>query len=176
MKRILVICGLLVPAVGVLSWATPGSEEEERGEAWAEARDARRSFTGAPPVIPHQVFRKDNQECLHCHLEVKKTPFGLSNITPHPEWQNCQQCHVGTQWLNADLPVSAVPNSFEGWVGETEGFRSHELAPPTVPHGLRMRENCNSCHAADHPDARLRGPHPERLNCRQCHVQQNPEF
>ena len=179
MFRILILCCGLSLAVGFLSRAAPGTQDGSPEPAVPPANDARaerRSFTGAPPTIPHMVYRKDNKECLHCHLEVRKTPFGISNITPHTEFPNCQQCHVGVQVLNKDLLVPEVPNTFEGWIGETKGVRAHELAPPSVPHRLFMRENCNSCHAADHPDERLRGPHPRRANCRQCHVQQFPEF
>ena len=69
-----------------------------------------------------------------------------------------------------------VPNSFEGWVGETKGFRASETAPPTVPHRLFLRESCISCHSPEHPDENLRSPHYRQVNCRQCHVQQHPEF
>ena len=173
MKRTLGIVGALLAVAMVLAWAAPDSGEENTA---ADARAARRSFTGAPPVIPHKVYWRNNKECLHCHLEVRQTPFGLSNITPHPELKNCQQCHVGTQWLNGEVVVPLVKNTFEGWDGEGKGTRTHEFAPPTVPHSLHMRQNCNSCHAPDAPDPRLRGPHPKRINCRQCHVQENPEF
>ena len=181
MRRIIVLCCGLSLAVGLLSWASQEAQDGLVASADAvapavDARAARRSFSGAPPTIPHKVFRKDNKECLHCHLSVRKTPFGISNITPHSEFRNCQQCHVGTQNLNEGLVVPEAPNTFEGWVDQTKGYRAHELAPPTVPHTLWLRENCNSCHAPDQPVERPRGPHPKRNNCRQCHVQQNPEF
>lgn len=178
MFRILILCCVLSLAVGLISWAAPGTSDKSAKDQQAtlEARAARRSFSGAPPTIPHEVYRKDNKECLHCHLEVRETPFGISNITPHPEFANCQQCHVGTQILNKDLVVPGVENSFVGWVDPSKGFRAHEFAPPTVPHTLLLRENCNSCHAVNHPIEQMRGLHPRRANCRQCHVQQNPEF
>lgn len=178
MIRALIFCGGLSLTVGLLAWASQGPQDDlaDPAPSAADARAARRSFTGAPPTIPHLVYRKDNKECLHCHLEVRKTPFGISNITPHPEFQNCQQCHVGAQILNKDLVVPEVANTFEGWVGETKGYRAHEFAPPTVPHGLLLRTNCNSCHSPDRLDNQLRGPHSRRSNCRQCHVQQYPEF
>jgi len=178
MRRILMLCCGLSLAGGFLTLASQevldGAAESE--SAAADARAARRSFTGAPPTIPHPVSRRDNKECLTCHTSVQKTQFGISNITPHPHFRSCQQCHVGTQGLNKELVVPEVPNSFEGWVGDTEGFRASETAPPTVPHGLFLRENCISCHSPDHPDERLRSPHYRQVNCRQCHVQQNPEF
>lgn len=54
-----------------------------------EPRSARRAYTGAPPVMPHRRFMREN--CLACHgpqarPDIKKTP--------HPERAHCVQCHV----------------------------------------------------------------------------------
>jgi cytochrome c-type protein NapB len=50
------------------------------------------------------------------------------------------------------------------------GSRATPGAPPTLPHRVLMRENCNACH--DGPGAReeIRTSHPERWRCQQCHI------
>jgi len=48
-----------------------------------------RLFAGAPPVIPHPVFLREN--CLACHTG----PAAREEIRcTHPERVNCRQCHV----------------------------------------------------------------------------------
>jgi nitrate reductase (cytochrome), electron transfer subunit len=50
----------------------------------------RRLYAGAPPVLPHPVFMREN--CAACHTG----PAAREEIrTSHPERQRCQQCHVG---------------------------------------------------------------------------------
>jgi nitrate reductase (cytochrome), electron transfer subunit len=47
-----------------------------------------RAFEGAPPVVPHPVWMRNN--CLSCH-----GPKGEPALrTTHPERQNCLQCHA----------------------------------------------------------------------------------
>jgi len=47
-----------------------------------------RAYPGAPPVIPHRVWMRE--DCLACHGER-----GYAGIrTPHPERVNCRQCHI----------------------------------------------------------------------------------
>jgi len=51
-------------------------------------RAGQTSIAGAPPVIPHGTFMRT--QCLSCHGE-----FGYPGLqTPHPDRQNCLQCHL----------------------------------------------------------------------------------
>ncbi len=49
-----------------------------------------RAYKGAPPVVPHRFFMREN--CLACHGEEAQ-PAILR--TTHPTRVNCRQCHVG---------------------------------------------------------------------------------
>jgi cytochrome c-type protein NapB len=56
-----------------------------------DLRPGSRAHPGAPPVIPHKVFMREN--CLSCH----SGPGGREEIrTTHPERTRCMQCHVGS--------------------------------------------------------------------------------
>ncbi len=129
-------------------------------------REDLRAFYTAPPVIPHEVTdNRGNKECLYCHNEVLKIENRFSVKTPHPQFTNCQQCHV--QRLKPETPVAST---WQGLKEPKQGTRAHEVAPPTIPHRIFLRENCNTCHGAKNPNKVMRGPHPERSNCMQCHV------
>lgn len=53
-----------------------------------------RAWTGAPPVIPHTTWMRDN--CLACH-----GPSGWPGMeTTHPLRQNCLQCHAPSSVLD----------------------------------------------------------------------------
>lgn len=53
-----------------------------------------RAWPGAPPVVPHSTFMRDN--CLACH-----GPTALPGLrTTHPERQQCLQCHAPSAELN----------------------------------------------------------------------------
>ena len=128
---------------------------------------SRRAFPGAPPVIPHPI---EAGSCLGCHKDGGYAP-GLkayTPVTPHPQYTNCQQCHVSESktplFVNTTFAKPSPPE-----------IDNHSLpgAPPPIPHTLQLRENCNACHAGPAAVAEIRTPHPERTNCRQCHVQQN---
>jgi cytochrome c-type protein NapB len=60
-------------------------------------RKADRSYAGAPPVIPHREFMREN--CTSCHsgpaarLEIRCT---------HADRANCRQCHVPTVESDAE--------------------------------------------------------------------------
>lgn len=48
----------------------------------------RRAYEGAPPVLPHATWMRQN--CLSCH-----GPGGANSFrTPHPDRHNCLQCHA----------------------------------------------------------------------------------
>lgn len=50
---------------------------------------ADRLYPGAPPVIPHRVFMREN--CASCH----SGPIARPEIRcSHPQRANCRQCHV----------------------------------------------------------------------------------
>lgn len=54
-----------------------------------DLRKGRRLYDGAPPVMPHKAFMREN--CLACH----SGPAAREEIrTPHPERPRCTQCHV----------------------------------------------------------------------------------
>jgi cytochrome c-type protein NapB len=51
-------------------------------------REGEISIGGAPPMMPHGTFMRT--KCLSCHGE-----FGYPGLrTPHPDRQNCMQCHI----------------------------------------------------------------------------------
>ncbi|MFK7959732.1 MAG: nitrate reductase cytochrome c-type subunit [Phycisphaerales bacterium] len=55
-----------------------------------------RAWIGAPPVIPHSTWMRD--DCLACHGAT-----GWDGLESRHPWRtNCQQCHAGTSLL--DLP------------------------------------------------------------------------
>lgn len=54
-----------------------------------DLRHGRVLYDGAPPVIPHAVFMREN--CSACH----SGPAAREEIrSPHPERVRCRQCHV----------------------------------------------------------------------------------
>lgn len=59
------------------------------------AQDLRRGtrlYDGAPPVIPHPVFMREN--CIACHTG----PAAREEIrTSHPERTRCRQCHAASR-------------------------------------------------------------------------------
>lgn len=128
-----------------------------------------RQYPGSPPLIPHKVEEPDlaRVECLACHLrggwteELKKnTP-----VTPHPEQEACQQCHITVTeaklFVETDWQSVAPPR-----LGRT----ALPGAPLPIPHEIQMRGNCIACHVGPGTVATIRVEHPSRGNCRQCHV------
>lgn len=68
----------------------------------AEPRHVEAAYQGAPRLIPHKLWLREN--CLACH-----GPNGHASMrTSHPERTNCMQCHVAQQ----DVPL-IVDNSFD---------------------------------------------------------------
>lgn len=50
---------------------------------------AERLYPGAPPVVPHRVFMRE--DCISCHAgPVARTEIRCS----HPQRTSCRQCHV----------------------------------------------------------------------------------
>ncbi len=177
---------LALGTVAVLLFASPTpSRAEGQGPAAAGARTkvaaeraayrrAHRPYDGAPPVIPHAVRALGRQDCLKCHREgmemVEPGPQQVSPKSPHPQFTNCQQCHLEIMDKAGTPAVRSAPsNSFVGLRHNETGSRAYPGAPPTMPHPVWMRESCASCHGKS-GGSPLRTPHPDRVNCQQCHI------
>lgn len=133
---------------------------------------ARRQYPGSPPIIPHKVaraFSGDTAKCISCHERggYDAELDAYAPVTPHPENENCFQCHVpvrteklfvATDWVSIDPP--RLGRSMLGG------------SPPPVPHSLQLREDCIACHTGPGAVAEIRVEHGSRGNCRQCHVPQ----
>jgi cytochrome c-type protein NapB len=66
-------------------------------------RSGRREHRGAPPVIPHKLFMREN--CLACH----DGPAAREAIrVTHPERERCLQCHVQQRVADEWLPATAA--------------------------------------------------------------------
>lgn len=152
------------------------SDREAAREHSLEARAARRSFEGAPPVMPHSAsFGQGSKTCLECHTSGMKLGERVGHPRSHGPLPNCLQCHVES--INRELPTAdRVVNTFAGRRPERHPERHQERAPeiaaglpPQIPHTLHMRNRCLSCHGEfGYPG--LRTSHPERALCVQCHV------
>lgn len=131
--------------------------------------DARRAYDGAPPRIPHETTDSlPGVNCLSCHAQggwVERFK-AFASITPHPEYTQCRQCHV---------PQAAAglftASRFERGPSP-EARPAFDGAPPPMPHGLQLRENCSTCHVGPGAMSGIRTSHPERIQCMQCHVPQ----
>ncbi|MBX9599637.1 MAG: hypothetical protein K2X35_01490 [Bryobacteraceae bacterium] len=130
----------------------------------------RRAYDGAPPPVPHKLLDPGSfggGGCLSCHAEggYVRQFKAWTPVTPHPDFLNCLQCHVGEQ----------SQGEFRGNVFQTvrpPETRQAPLpgSPPPVPHGLQMRDNCRACHGGPGAVGEIRSTHPQRVNCRQCHA------
>ena len=158
---------------GPFRHATAGNGKEAPAPAGRHLQGyyQRRAYPGAPPMIPHEVSSNPEaqaQACNQCHeaggYAAKFSAF--TPMTPHPEFLNCRQCHAAGD---------RKPRPFRGnrWVkiaGPRLGLSALPGAPPRIPHGLQMRENCVACHSGGGAVAEIATSHAERGNCRQCHV------
>jgi cytochrome c-type protein NapB len=129
-----------------------------------------RQYSGSPPRVPHEVpvfYQKDNTDCIACHgrggYDAEQDAY--APVTPHPENENCYQCHVPqrteklfveTNWRSINPPK----------LGRSQLGGS----PPSIPHSLQLREDCIACHTGPAAVAEIRVEHASRGNCRQCHV------
>jgi nitrate reductase cytochrome c-type subunit len=147
----------------------PGSEDAVKSSA--EVRAGRRLFDGAPPTIPHDNF---GVACGSCHDEdgLAVDGLGFAPASPHDgtshaaATQRCRQCHV---FVEADGVFAA--NTFQGLEQDMRsGGRLYPGAPPTIPHGVFLRENCLACHTGPGAREEIVTSHPDRARCRQCHV------
>jgi cytochrome c-type protein NapB len=98
--------GMKIQAAGGLARCQQCHVFQEKDEAWVETsfaglgqdlRRGRRLYDGAPPVIPHLTFMREN--CQACH----SGPAAREEIrTSHPDRPRCRQCHV-EQLTRAEL-------------------------------------------------------------------------
>lgn len=176
-KKTLLIClslyGLLTGfffANNVVSAKEKSTLEQTVKPEKAEVLDSRaqfRAFYTAPPVIPHEIESRDSRDCSRCHLNVTRLDDGrIASQTPHPQFSNCLQCHVP----GLEDTYNTDQSHWQGLEEPRRGDRWFTTTPPTIPHRVRLRENCLSCHGPENPDTRIRTPHPERTSCLQCHV------
>lgn len=134
-------------------------------------RAARRMYDGAPPVVPHRDF---NAACTSCHDAQGMAVSGVGFAPPMPhaitpgigELAHCRQCHLfhRSDELFRVNTVAGLPQAM------TPGDRMYDGAPPRMPHGVFMRENCTACHSGLAAREAIRCSHPERANCLQCHL------
>ncbi len=104
------------------------------------SREELRYYAYAPPFIPHKVIHR---KCLDCHEQGLVVEGFKAPVTPHPELQNCQQCHI-----RSDESIKPFrKNTFVG-LKEPENLKLPQpYGPPLIPHRVFMRENCLVCHA-----------------------------
>ena len=84
------------------------------------AGHGRRAYLGAPPVVPHSTWMRQN--CLSCHGPTGTAAFRTS----HPERQNCLQCHA------TDSAAEQRPPLFVGaetGLGPEAGGGAGSIAP-----------------------------------------------
>lgn len=132
------------------------------------ARQVRRAYGGAPPVVPHPVDQRSSASCLACHGAGLRIGERVASAIPHPAYASCTQCHVEQQDLRPE-EFSWLRNTFDGSPEPLQGTRAWMGAPPTIPHDIAMRSECLSCHGPNGQEG-LRTSHPERGSCLQCHA------
>jgi cytochrome c-type protein NapB len=68
-----------------------------------QIRPADRLYPGAPPVIPHRVFMREN--CAACHSGPSARP---EIVCRHIERRNCRQCHVPVRDKDETPPLTEL--------------------------------------------------------------------
>ncbi len=165
---------VLLGCVPGLPFACDRASEGENGPQPQSlaVRSQRRAFAGAPPVIPHPPLPG---RCADCHTPAggRIIPdVGISPPNPHTrtrglsEQSRCKQCHL----FRTDEEVF-VASEFEPWRGPNpQEQRAFSSAPPVVPHGHFLREDCQACHTGPAARPEILCRHAERIRCQQCHV------
>lgn len=169
------LAGLRTPSVSAVEGVRIPATDMQRQDAVVR-RASRRAFDGAPPVVPHPVDAASSANCRVCHEAGLAVREVVAPRMSHPELGNCTQCHVPAVGGLAQVEVGGLEasrefgqNTFRGRASAGRGGRVWAGAPPTIPHGEWMRQNCSSCHGAT-GQIGLRTSHPERVLCTQCHV------
>jgi cytochrome c-type protein NapB len=129
-----------------------------------------RQYPGSPPRIPHDVaasFSGDTVKCLSCHgrggFDANLNAY--APVTPHPENENCYQCHVPRR-----TEKLFVESNWQSISPPVLGRSQMGGSPPPIPHSLQLREDCIACHTGPAAVAEIRVEHGSRGNCRQCHL------
>jgi cytochrome c-type protein NapB len=149
-------------------WVPPVADvPQDRLEALS-LRAELRAFTGAPPVVPHEIDQISAADCLRCHGDSPEADDKAAPKVPHVFLFNCTQCHVEYE-SEYFIEEELAPNGFNGAAAPRGGSRAYVGAPPLVPHPTLMRSNCLACHGPFGLPA-LQNSHPERRNCLQCHA------
>lgn len=167
-SQIVVATMLTAAAISVFLFLQ-ASDDESADAAWT-ARNLRRAYHGAPPVIAHPP---QSGKCVRCHTATgaARPPLGLAPANPHQNTRgvnaesNCRQCHA---FQKSDEVF--VQNDFETVAVARNGSRAWSHAPPTIPHRLFMREACAACHTGESARLEIRCTHPNRSRCLQCHA------
>ncbi|MCB1044954.1 MAG: nitrate reductase cytochrome c-type subunit [Acidobacteria bacterium] len=165
MARILTVLPLLL----VLLSCGDQAKEPVSSTPRVTDRETIRGYHGAPPVIPHQVAALGRANCLSCHGPGQERPDqsrALAALTPHPEWRNCQQCHVEISTDDEFVVNVFVP------LPEPEVLAMETpFLPPYIPHRIQDRDgHCESCHIGPQARPEIVPNHGPRDNCRQCHL------
>lgn len=132
-----------------------------------------RAYDGAPPLIPHPLLSEKGiggKTCLQCHASggyVERFK-AFAPITPHPDFVNCNQCHVPKK-----TDKLFVSSQFKRSVPKRIGSGVLDGSPPPIPHDFQVRGSCLSCHGSPSAAKEIRVSHPERVNCLQCHAPTN---
>jgi nitrate reductase cytochrome c-type subunit len=110
--------------------------------------------------------------CVAFSIALRVPGVGIAPPNPHlrtpglSSASRCQQCHVFKNANDVLIASTFVPLTQELHKGE----RLYATAPPVIPHGYFMREDCAACHAGAAARPETLCTHPERLNCLQCHA------
>ena len=151
------------------SLTDPVTKTPQEYQAAIAARNSRRAYDGAPPVIPHRVTQSGQLDCLVCHEHGAVIAGKIAPMMSHERHDSCTQCHIEADNARmVTLEPFAVESGFEGAQAQGVGERAWPGAPPTIPHRTLMRTQCGSCHGVAGLHG-LRTPHPDRQSCTQCH-------
>ncbi len=148
-----------------------GSAPDERAGQAPVVRPERaeiRAYHGAPPVIPHEVEALGRENCMACHGPGQQASgLVIAPVTPHPEWTQCNQCHVPAL---AEGVFAA--NTLKALEEPVRVDMPGPFLPPYIPHRVdNFREqSCETCHIGVQAAPELRPSHGPRVNCTQCHV------
>jgi len=128
-----------------------------------------RQYPGSPPYIVHELVDEKGKdyECLSCHAKggFTQSMDAFAPVTPHPQFEACQQCHV-----RPSIDTLFKESEWASVIPARLGRSSLPGSPPPIAHSLQMRENCIACHSGPAAVVTIRVEHPMRGNCRQCHV------
>ncbi|WP_419188137.1 diheme cytochrome c precursor [Stieleria bergensis] len=169
-----------VPKIDLFAKVT---QTEAEKLASLKLRSSRRAYNGAPPIIPHAIASTNDAACYACHrqgmtldglLKDSMAAIGVkrplrASVMSHGFLANCVQCHAAPGPLALPPSDWHVANHFVGLAAPQAGQRASPGAPPTIPHGQWMRQNCNACHGGPNGWLGLNSTHQWRTNCLQCH-------